>query len=697
LYMSRGHLPAGVLVVIARLACGLDESVGRSAAVCIDRVHQHVGDNVWEMIGELSDDDADLLERRFALIAGTSNAPLDEPASPRVGMPIGASDRPASTPPSAVRSAVALQLASPVPSFPAVSIRPEDFRLSVAPAPPSNVMSAIGDSLAMRTPVRTARPPGEDQLGVEATPALPVRRGRPRGNFSFISSHQTSHVQAVIDLLESDIREEQMQGLDTLFADFNEPNSALLKERAGDLFPLVSRGFRDCVDRLHNGSSSTLDPVLLKKFLNAVMAYVRVEDVVVNMEQHSLEQLLNDVLDAMIPDDIPAVQDWDRVRRGVNLAVLKVLESCDRNVLFSALFNLLVAHQRVELDDDVDGSPKSQLLIKSVAKVTKRGFDGLDLDELMRDLHVFVESVTNDTGSANILNHEGEPLQLVRTVVDALLDKSGQLIYDHLSLIPYQEKSALVLYINNVLPVSRRISGIAESKVAVPVLQAPLPREGIDGSSSSSIGEDAPLVKLSNIVHDLQSTGGDDGGLRRLRAFMLCYPEVDIKQRVAECPKALRDYINDGLKRIISEDAEVHVQQVEKEKYVPAPSSISNSSGNGTDSAPQDSSESAGQAYLKRLREIQVKYGLPDRSLANSGGTVGENSQREAGTRETTSSQGLVDELSTTRQTIDIRAATGEKENGLTEQLPVLSVSETRDKATALRERMARIRKASAD
>jgi hypothetical protein len=177
---------------------------------------------------------------------------------------------------------------------------------------------------------------------------------------------------------------------------------------------------------------------------------------------------------------------------------------------------------------------------------------------------------------------------------------------------------------------------------------------------------------------------------------VLCYPEVEIEPCISECSKLLQDYIRQGLKDISAEDADVVVRREEEGHAQDEPHQIE-ACMKREEIIPREGKESAGQAYLKRLREIQLKYGLPERSSVTQG-VQNEIGPNDIAVSHTTPLQpSIQDPSGTSGPGASAGVVDGEKENGLSGRPPVLSVSETRDKATALRERMARIRKASSE
>lgn len=644
-----GIPPGGTMTAIAQVGYGPDEEAGRAAAGCIERVHAHLGDDVWAMVGEVSDDEAELLESRFPQVgAVASSAALEDPT---VREPAPESD-------------VGLYVPVPPAELPASNLRAEDFRLSVAPGPPSNVMSAIGDS--MQTPSRKVR---MRELEPDQTPVLPSRRCRPggAGQFSFISSQKGSQSQEIIDQLGSAVRVEQRRGLASLFLDIQEPESPLLYQYAVEVLPLLSRGFRDCVERLEEGAADPGEQHFLHDYLNALMAYVSVPSVLRGVDQDAIVLLLSDVVDAMVPDNMPEVDDWDRIRRGANVVVLKVLETCDRNMLFTALFNLLLVERRMGSDSDDKLLMKSQLLIKSVAKVTKRGFADLSVEALLRDLNLFVTSVSPSPGWTDGAGSDDETLRLVRSVVHAVIAEVGKDTLNHLSLIPQRETSPLVRCIEKALPPSD-LPGVSPG-VQAESTSAPVPPTVLDEPDKRD-----PQERLAEIFDQMLSSGGEDAGLCRLRAFMVCYPEIDISAHLSKCSVHFQEFVRDGLAKLTSENAHVELKPKAAEatesdvsldaQTVPTPEDQRSWTSGGNETV-----ESTGQAYINRLREIQLKYGLSDMRAPAAG-----NGHLVAGTAATSRIVG--------------------KENGTAAPL---SAAETHDKATALRERMARIREASAE
>lgn len=95
----------------------------------------------------------------------------------------------------------------------------------------------------------------------------------------------------------------------------------------------------------------------------------------------------------------------DQVRRGVNLVFVKVLESCDQNLLFTTLIDLCLFNVRMmqrSALQKMTALAKSSTCIKSIDKMVKRGFKECLVNALLRDSHVFLKEKT-------VFKDEGTP------------------------------------------------------------------------------------------------------------------------------------------------------------------------------------------------------------------------------------------------------------------------------------------------
>lgn len=589
---SGAGLPIGVLPVVAKVTYGDDEAAGRAAATCISRAHHHFGDDLWGLLGPLTDSQARLIEER---LAQANAAQQVEPTTPM------------GSPPAAQYGV------SASPAVPTLGdIRMSDFRLSVAPEPSSTVISTIKDVMNSATPAKT-RPAFGLRGAVEQTPAFPQRRVPTSPK----TPDPVDTVVYVLEQLQSEDRNAQLDGLSVLYSDLQLSDSKLRK-RPSDVMPNLSRCFSEALSRIEGSQGNDDDPLILKRFLNAIMAFAREPEVIVLLDQFGMHKLLSDLLYAMVPDEVQRIDDWKQVRRGVNLVLLKILEACNQNVLFTSLINVLsesIATSSGTHDASLKAriSSKCTFCINSIAKATQKGFSECNIDVLLSDMHQFL--VTNPVRpQENAVSEEQTiAIRLLKTIVDKLVGEVGFKIRVNLKTIENGAPSQLARYIEMKLSDGTITLPDADEDAAS---EAPS-ENGADIGSAAGMGE----VDVPN--------DGDPGTTERLRPFSL-------RAKYGLPPRAMAPAV-------------------------------------GASRPPK--LQGSGQVYLKRLKEIQERYGLQQSNANAAAGS----SPEGAGSAGAGGSTG-------------VNRAVGTREGAGSSRATSPADEETRNRAAALRERMARIR-----
>eukprot|EP00177_Eucheuma_denticulatum_P001313 GFKZ01002380.1.p1 GENE.GFKZ01002380.1~~GFKZ01002380.1.p1 ORF type:complete len:2108 (+),score=298.31 GFKZ01002380.1:243-6566(+) len=644
-------MPAGVLPTIGKVACGEDDGAGRAAAICLERAHEYFGDDLWNLVGELTDIEASYLDDRLNGIVGGNRSQgstqyMDEINIPRSP---GLVDRENET--------AHPSLAAPGPAYPS-DIRNEDFRLSVAPAPSSSVMTSITESLNTATPMKTKAELRQDV--VPETPALPLR-SRQR---SHVNDEDATMVSEIMSKLRSPQRNTQLSGLASVFRDLNNEGVLLKCEGGTAILLQLVKCFGETLKRLEQGTAASNDPAVLKSFLKGVIRFALEPQLLRRMDQGSVEQLLADALEAMIHQAVTGVEEWDHVRRGVNLTIVKVLESCDQNLLYTAMINLLLdnirSSQRTGSGKMSPPLAKSSICIKSIAKVTRRGFAECRVNALLRDIHIFLTANPVRRDGVSSAEDQTFAMRLLKTVVNAIIDEIGADIRLHLDLIPQLDKSQLVHYIDMTLSDRKRTKADTGS---------PGPRNESKGRLKEA------EMSLLSCLSKIEAGNFSDGSVRQVHSILMWCPEIDLKEQLAKFTPQVGSFVQEGLAKFgqggpgsssprdsrssrsgsrLSLDGSLRGDS--------SPSHQSRIAGLGlTDAISPGSSggvHSAGQVYLKRLHEIQLRYGL------------------QTGSRSMTN--------------VSMGRVAVEKENGTMEKQ--MSGEEARGKASSLRERMARIR-----
>lgn len=566
---SGAGLPVGVLPVIARVTYGEDEVAGRAAASCISRAHFHFGDDLWGLLGPLSDEQARLIEERLA--QANNIAHQVEPSTPT---PMG-------SPPASHY----------IPSTPVgvTDIRPSDYRLSVAPQPAASVQSTIRNVLSTRTPakIRPAFGRGESAEGPTASRRISRALQKP---------DSADTVSYVLHQLQDPDRDEQLDGLSVLYSDLQLDDSKL-RQLPSDVIPKLSKCFIAALIRIENMEGNIDDPLILKRFLNAIMAYAREPEIIVKLNQEGMEMILNDLLHAMVPDDVRGIQDWKQVRRGVNLVLLKILEACTQNMLFSSLIHVLTSSiAKLQEVHDVASkariSSKCSFCINSIAKAVQKGFGTCNIDELLKDMHEFLVANPVRPQAVETSEEQTIAIRLLKTIVDKLIGEVGLRIKDH-----------------------------------------------------------------------LRNIGGEQSQLWR-------YVEMKLNDGSIEIPVDDDDVVSgDGLSE--SDDEDVGRTAPDPEAIARAKRLIRSGSGRlrGGPGRVPSTGPGSGQVYLRRLKEIQERYGLQTNM---TGSSVSSSSTTDAGS--------ATSESATNQPSAAVIAGSRKVK------------AESMNRAAALRERMARIR-----
>lgn len=644
---SGAGMPNGVLPTMGKVAGGEDESAGRAAALCLERAHEYFGDDLWALVGDLTNMEATFLDDRLNDVVGGTRGQRSTP---------GAEEVHETTAPvvedGTEGSSHQQSTSAPFPS----DIRNEDFRLSIAPAPPSGVITSISDSLNMATPSKT-KLPGQNE-SVPETPMLPSKSRHAEG----ANNEGNEIVAGILLKLRSADREDQLIGLASV-NDLNDSGALLKHDGTADLLLPLVKCFGETLRRLERGLAAQGDPGVLKNFLKGAIRIAREPELLRRLDQNSVECLLAEALNAMIPQTVGGVEDWDQVRRGVNLMIVKILESCNQNLLYTALINHLLENIRsIQRTGSGKMSPplaKSSICIKSIAKVTKRGFADCRVNALLRDIHLFLMANPVRRDGSSSAEDQTFAMRILKTVVNAIIDEMGANIRLHLDLIPQLDKSQLVHYIDMTLG----------------------DRKQANNSSLVDAGEDDSKYRLREAeasvtacLTKIEAEDNAEAALRQLYSVLMWCPEIDLNLHLEQYSAKVATFVQYGLGNLgygeyrprngdesRTSRSESHYSLDEMWRGNISPDLQSRAGGMQVSEAMSPSTNSihsAGQVYLKRLHEIQLRYGLQ----TGSRGMTGMGMER-----------GIM-----------------EKENGITEKQP--TGEEARGKASSLRERMARIR-----
>lgn len=524
---SGAGLPVGVLSCLANVTCGSREVAGLAGASCMARAHHHFGDDLWELVGYLTDEEAGIIEERLVQVNSTLESSRQTPSRP-------VTPNRFTTP--------TLQVIG--------DICPNDYRLSVAPEPEASVKTALNSVLTTATPAKTRPAFGRSQYSTENYDSYRSEELETR-NITDVRSF-------VLEKLSSSSWREQEQGLSELYRDL-QLNNSKLRSVPSQVVPELSRCFSEALDQIQGMRGSAEDMLILKRLLNAIMAYAREPQVIVLLKQEALESLLDDLLYSMVPDSVCGIDDWKQVRRGVNLVLLKVLEACPKNLLYKSLIHVLSSSIRNFGTAETEAqrsrlSSKCSFCINSIAKTAQNGFANCDVTSLLEVIGDFLKE--NPIGPENGKPSEQQALafRLLKSLVDRLVDELSADIRQHLPFTKEEEKSQLVRYIDMILETRDEEANAASHSRRVH-FGSPSTEPGAIGSGKDGGGGSGQvyLRRLKEIQHkygiDANATPSNENPDSSVTDSTILESKSDSNQPSSSAPGAVRDAKAESISR----------------------------------------------------------------------------------------------------------------------------------------------------
>lgn len=378
---------------------------------------------------------------------------------------------------------------------------------------------------------------------------------------------------------------------------------------------------------------------LCKHLINSLVQLFSNEGLSTCIDRETLHPLLSEIL-ARLVDPIQGSADKDiitQLTRALNVLMLRILDKCDKNLLFRTLLDLL--YSSIE---DVDRSHEqantikfSELVMKCLWKLTKSlkktvEEERIDLSFLIMDVNNFFtysppavwkkraqeKKPLGDMPlrTAKTILHEiagSKGSAVLRLFIDSLVDFKGSPVHNYL-LSMVQNLSSSQKESETPAPISMNSSkeslGIAPTESrnissenrAHPNEDAKL---GIGLSNSGALTESEADLALDSILSKISSKDDTKIGISELFHFQHDYPQYQDKvdSRLQEYGVNFRIYI----RKCLSKMAEQSNNKISSDK---SPNTGSSSS-----------SGSESRNYKERLARIQEMLGYSDsKSTSNS-------------------------------------------------------------------------------
>ncbi|XP_048339778.1 cytoskeleton-associated protein 5 isoform X2 [Sphaerodactylus townsendi] len=311
-----------------------------------------------------------------------------------------------------------------------------------------------------------------------------------------------------------------------------------------------------------------------------------------------LKDLMHGLITLMLDSRIEDLEEGQQVIRSVNLLVVKVLEKSDQTNILSALLVLLQDSLLATAS-----SPKfSELVMKCLWRMVRllpETINTINLDRIMLDIHIFMKVFPKE----KLKQCKSEfPIRTLKTLIHTLCKLKGPKILDHLTMIDNKNESELEAHLCRVMKHSLDQTGSKTDK-------------GTE-KGASRIDEKSPKAKVNDILAEIfKKIGSKENtkeGLAELYEYKKKYSDADIEPFLKNSSQFFQSYVERGLRLIELEregkgriPSSTGVSPQMEVTCIPAPTNtVSSSIGNS------NGEEVGPSVYLERLKILRQRCGL---------------------------------------------------------------------------------------
>ncbi|XP_066490021.1 cytoskeleton-associated protein 5 isoform X2 [Tiliqua scincoides] len=324
-----------------------------------------------------------------------------------------------------------------------------------------------------------------------------------------------------------------------------------------------------------------------------------------------LKDLMHGLITLMLDSRVEDLEEGQQVIRSVNLLVVKVLEKSDQTNILSALLVLLQDSLLATAS-----SPKfSELVMKCLWRMVRllpETINTINLDRIMLDIHIFMKVFPKE----KLKQCKSEfPIRTLKTLIHTLCKLKGPKILDHLTMIDNKNESELEAHLCRVMKHSLDQTGSKSDK-------------GTE-KCASRIDEKSPKAKVNDILAEIfKKIGSKENtkeGLAELYEYKKKYSDADIEPFLKNSSQFFQSYVERGLRLIEMEregkgriPSSTGVSPQTEVSCIPTPTNtVSSSIGNS------NGEEVGPSVYLERLKILRQRCGLDnakqeDRALLTS-------------------------------------------------------------------------------
>ncbi|KAL7402022.1 hypothetical protein ABVT39_008297 [Epinephelus coioides] len=307
-----------------------------------------------------------------------------------------------------------------------------------------------------------------------------------------------------------------------------------------------------------------------------------------------LKDLMHGLITLLLDDRVEDIEDGQQVIRSVNLLVTRVLEKSDQTNMISALLVLLQ-------DTLVTTAPPtfSELVMKCLWRMIRflpETINSINLDRILLDVHNFMKVFPKE--KLKQLKSD-VPHRTLKTLLHTLCKLTGAKILDHLSMIENRNESELEAHLRRVVKHSGNLSGLKSDR----------------GNEKGGLRTDDRMSKakvsdiLSEIFKKIGSKENTKEGLTELYEYKQKYSDADLEPFLKNTSQFFQSYVERGLRMIESErEGKARIQT---SAVIPQ---------HGVDFSLSSNNEELKPAvYYERLKILRQRQGLENTSRSVGG------------------------------------------------------------------------------
>ncbi|KER27531.1 hypothetical protein T265_05422 [Opisthorchis viverrini] len=515
-----------------------DSGVRTAALNSLVSAYALVGEQLWKIIGNLSDKDRTMLEERIK----------------RAGrQPVSSSTEPSE--PVSARSIVDRRNRDPSdPRQP-----PEVARMAPKAAAPMSSCHqralAMLNELGDLSPEKAPNMPQLNNLDADISdlfqpielPTLKTHARQSVLNALLRTSPDTaSAITMVVTAISSSDFLVSCHALAELDMVLRDDKWSLLVNHVNQILMLITMQLKQVTTRYFGDPTVSGDELrtLLRCHLATIDSLFQRTTLAREASRETLRELIQALLQVMIDERTTEIPDGENVIRAINSLCIRIIDAANGTRVLSAFIRLL--HESVSNGNFTNRFTQS--VMKTLWRITK-GMESAEnnysFDVILLDCHHFLKAFP----SASWKTRKSDvPIRTIKTLLHVMCRMQGPSILDLLETIPNKEDSELEAYLN------RTLKTIGSSGPSATVSSSDRPSVNSDTRNKNTLPSAATREKLTDIFKKIGSNEPEEG-LNELYDFTQMYPEMDLSVFLSKTSQFFQTYIKQALKNIAIERA----------------------------------------------------------------------------------------------------------------------------------------------